>query len=149
MPSPVMRIAPKPSRLTGRFSPNFQTEFVARLGVVDEAAPNIVADPPANSVAPVARPMPRNVRRVTPLSTGFWFALGDFSAMTRKVGSRQPLSMQARGYVCSGSRAGCDSSVAAVGACPERSRRNRRDLLSNLFMASLFQKAAFVIAISK
>ena len=28
MPSPVMRIAPKPSRLTGRSPPNFQVGFV-------------------------------------------------------------------------------------------------------------------------
>src|SRR6266436_1925822 len=82
MPSPVIRIAPKPSRLSGRSPPNFQTEFAARLGVVDEPAPKIVADPPANSVAPLARLIPRNVRRVTPLSTGFWFASGDLSGIT-------------------------------------------------------------------
>src|ERR1700736_1958800 len=43
-----MRIAPKPSRLTARSPPNFQTEFVAKFGVVDEVAPKIVADPPTN-----------------------------------------------------------------------------------------------------
>src|SRR5438876_12301403 len=66
-PSPVIRIAPKPSRLTGRSPPNFQTEFVARLGVVDEPAPKIVADTAAKRLAPVASLGPRNVRRVKPV----------------------------------------------------------------------------------
>ena len=74
MPSPVMRIAPKPSRLTVRSPPNLKMELVARLDVVDEPAPKIAPDPPANSVAPLARLIPRNVRRVTPLSTRFSFA---------------------------------------------------------------------------
>src|SRR5207237_3577420 len=77
-PSPIIRIAPKPSRLTGRSPPNFQTELVARLGVVDEPAPKIVADPPAKSVAPLARLIPRNVRRVTPLTLRFSFGSGEF-----------------------------------------------------------------------
>src|ERR1700694_4035603 len=84
-PSPVMRIAPKPSRLTGRSPPNFQTEFVARLGVVDESAPKIVAGPPAKSVAPLARLIPRNDRRVTPLSIRFWLASEDFCAMDSQL----------------------------------------------------------------
>src|SRR6059058_4330138 len=84
MPSPVIRIAPKPSRLTGRSPPNCQVGFVTGLVAVDESAPKILADPPANSVAPVPRLMPRNVRRVTPLSTRFLFAFGDSSDVTTR-----------------------------------------------------------------
>src|SRR5213075_610839 len=84
MPSPVIRIAPKPSRLTGRSPPNFQMGFVTGLVAVDESAPTIVADPPAKSVAPVPRLMPRNVRRVIPLSTCFCFAFGDSSDITTR-----------------------------------------------------------------
>src|SRR5206468_5067790 len=84
MPSPVIRIAPKPSRLTGRSPPNFQVGFVIGPVPVDESAPKIVADPPAKSVAPVPRLMPRNVRRVTPLSTRFCFAFGDSSNIIRR-----------------------------------------------------------------
>src|SRR5436309_8099314 len=84
MPSPVIRIAPKPSRLTGRSPPNFQVGFVTGLIAVDESAPRIVADPPAKSVAPVPRLMPRNVRRVMPLSTRFCFAFGDSSDITTR-----------------------------------------------------------------
>src|SRR5438046_6220611 len=84
MPSPVIRIAPKPSRLTGRSPPNFQVELVTGLFAVDESAPRIVADPPAKSVAPVPRLMPRNVRRVMPLSTRFCFAFGDSSDITTR-----------------------------------------------------------------
>src|SRR5205814_8144180 len=50
----------------------------------DESAPRIVADPPAKSVAPVPRLMPRNVRRVIPLSTRFCFAFGDSSDITTR-----------------------------------------------------------------
>src|SRR5207302_2152867 len=83
MPSPVRRIAPKPSRLTGRSPPNFQTEFVAKPGVVDEPAPKILADPPARTAAPVAKLIPRNVRRVTPVTTRACFRFEDFSAIMR------------------------------------------------------------------
>jgi len=60
-----MRIAPKPSRLTGRSPPNCQVGFVIMVGAVDEAAPKITSDPPEKSAAPLARVVPRNVRRVT------------------------------------------------------------------------------------
>jgi len=60
-----MRIAPKASRLTVRSPPNWKVEFVAIVGAVDEAAPKITSDP-AKSAAPLARVVPRNLRRVTP-----------------------------------------------------------------------------------
>src|SRR4029453_13445674 len=84
MPSPVIRIAPNPSRLTGRSPPNFQVGFVSGLVAVDESAPRIVADPPANSVAPVPRLMPRNVRGGTPFFSRFLFAFGDSSDITSR-----------------------------------------------------------------
>src|ERR1700688_667886 len=121
-PSPVMRIAPKPSRLTARSPPNFQTEFVARFGLVDEAAPKIVADPPANSVAPLARLIPRNVRRVIPLSTRFRFALGDLSGMTRK-------------YV-HGNRSQCKRAVLSVAAAVSAATGSDSRVGSLSFMTS-------------
>src|SRR5260370_13964030 len=65
--SPVIRIAPKPRRLTGRSPPNCQVGFVAGLIDVEEAVPKIGPDPSAKSAAPLARVVPRNVRRVTPV----------------------------------------------------------------------------------
>src|SRR5207249_10930884 len=81
MPSPVIRIAPKPSRLTLRSPPNCQVGFAAVFIVVEEVAPNIASDPPAKSAAPPATVAPRNVRRVT---AGFCFGSTDSSAMTRR-----------------------------------------------------------------
>jgi hypothetical protein len=91
--SPVMRIAPKPSRLTGRSAPNFQSGFVAGLLAAEDVAPEIAPDPPAKSAAPPARAVPRNVRRLTPR---FCIASQDSSAMTRTLRSRKPLLTQAR-----------------------------------------------------
>src|SRR5207248_1606584 len=80
IPFPVIRIAPKPSRLTVRSPPSCQVGFVAGFIVVEEVAPKIASDPPAKSVAPPARVVSRNVRRVT---RGFCFGSTDSSAMTR------------------------------------------------------------------
>src|SRR5207244_1047029 len=64
MPSPVIRIAPKPSRLTGRSPPNRKREFVLDFVTADEFVVKIMLDPPAISVAPLARVVPKNFRRV-------------------------------------------------------------------------------------
>src|SRR4029453_428453 len=77
IPSPVTRIAPKPSRLTVRSPPNFQVGFVGTFG--DNSAPKIASDPLARSAAPVTNVVLRNVRRVTP---GFSFESDDFSCMS-------------------------------------------------------------------
>jgi hypothetical protein len=104
----VMRIAPKPRRLTVRSPPNWKVGFVAIVDAVDEAAPKIISDPPAKSAAPLARVVPRNVRRVT---LGFCFASTDSSAMTRSVRSRKRLSTRARSSAFSfpSSRVQCHS----------------------------------------
>src|SRR6476646_7894594 len=79
MPSPVTRIAPKPSRLTVRSPPKVKVVFVAIF--VDDSAPKITSDFPAKSAAPVARLVPRNLRRVTTRSL---FDLGNSSVITRR-----------------------------------------------------------------
>src|SRR6267154_4893937 len=67
MPSPVIRIAPKPSRLTGRSPPNRKRELASASITAGEFAAKIMFDPPAISVAPPARVVPRNFRRVIEL----------------------------------------------------------------------------------
>ena len=74
MPSPVSRIAPKPSRFTGRSPPMRKIELP-----VGDVAPKIKSDPPAKNAAPVNSVVPRNVRRVTP---AFSFEFEDFSRMS-------------------------------------------------------------------
>src|SRR5205085_7470075 len=69
MPSPVMRIAPKPSRLTARSPPNRKTELSVATG--DEFVARIIFDPPANREAPPISVVPRNLRRVTRLLAPF------------------------------------------------------------------------------
>src|SRR5438105_10001 len=65
MPSPVIRIAPKPSRSTGRSPPNRKTELAPGcVAAADDFVVKIMFDPPAISVAPPARVVPRNLRRV-------------------------------------------------------------------------------------
>src|SRR6202011_5156976 len=64
MPSPVIRIAPKPSRLTERSPPNRKRELVPASAGAGGFAAKIMFDPPAISVAPPARVVPRNFRRV-------------------------------------------------------------------------------------
>jgi len=66
MPSPVIRIAPRPSRFTARSPSNFQVAFVAIFVVDVESAPKTTSDIPAISAAPVTSVLPRNSRRVTP-----------------------------------------------------------------------------------
>ena len=70
MPSPVTRIAPKPSRFTVKSPPKLNVGFVAMFDDVDVSAPRITSDLPARSAAPLAKLIPRNLRRVTLRS---WF----------------------------------------------------------------------------
>src|SRR6266487_235757 len=65
-PSPVIRIAPKPSRFTARSAPNFQVVFAAIFVVVVESAPKITSNSPAISAAPVTIVVPRNALRIMP-----------------------------------------------------------------------------------
>ena len=66
MPSPVTRIAPKPSRLTVKSPPKLNVGFVAIFDDVPVSAPRITSDLPARSAAPLAKVIPTNLRRVTP-----------------------------------------------------------------------------------
>src|SRR3954453_23011854 len=63
MPSPVRRIAPKPSRFTGRSPPIFQTELAAAFGDED-GAPEIIRVPPVKIAAPAPTVNPTNARRL-------------------------------------------------------------------------------------
>src|SRR6266478_6592684 len=97
MPSPVMRIAPKPSRCTGRSPPKFQMESVADGVGVGEVSPKTALARPAISAAPLTRVVPRNALRLRP---SFCFASEDFSAMTRvNYVPLQLLRWQARDYL--------------------------------------------------
>ena len=80
MPSPVTRIAPKPSRLTVKSPPKLNVGFVAIFDDVPVSAPRITSDFPARSAAPLAKVIPTNLRRVTPRS---WFRAASSSVMTR------------------------------------------------------------------
>src|SRR5262249_37950746 len=93
MPSPVMRIAPKPSRFTVKSPPKLNVGFVAIFEDVAVSAPRITSDLPATSAAPLAKLIPRNLRRVT---LAFWSqseALSCICAGT--VRPRKSLSTQA------------------------------------------------------
>src|SRR5207253_2436520 len=95
MPSPVTRIAPKPSRLTVRSPPNFQVGFVPMFAGSDDSAPKIAPGPLARSAAPVTSVLPRNVRRVTPCSS---FDSEDFLSMLFSV--RPPKSLSTKPHRC-------------------------------------------------
>src|SRR5215472_6654000 len=80
IPSPVMRIAPKPSRLTVESPPKAKVGFVAMFKVVEVSAPRSTSDFPAKSAAPLARLIPINPRRVRLRSR---LAVGGSFFMTR------------------------------------------------------------------
>src|ERR1044071_2438605 len=65
MPWPVTRIAPKPRRFTVKSPPKLNVGFVAMFDVPAAAAPRSTSDLLARSAAPLARLIPRNLRRVT------------------------------------------------------------------------------------
>src|SRR5439155_25300963 len=70
IPSPVNRIAPKPSRLTKRSPPNWNVESRAS-GIAARSFGN----PPVKTPAAPAEIVPKNVRRVTSLCIEFPFLL--------------------------------------------------------------------------
>src|SRR6476620_6747886 len=80
MPSPVTRIAPKPSRLTVKSPPKLNVGFVAIFDDVPVSALRITSDLPARTAAPLAKVIPTNLRRVTSRS---WFRAASSSVMTR------------------------------------------------------------------
>src|SRR5919106_644798 len=80
IPSPVKRIAPNPSRLTGKSPPMLKLE----LSFADAAAKS-VADLPAKSDAPLASVARRNRRRLMPLRIRLWFVEEPSSVMARNV----------------------------------------------------------------
>src|SRR5262249_16987665 len=92
MPSPVMRIAPNPNRLTVRSPPNFQVGLVAAFDDADDSAPKIASGPLARSAEPVTNAVPMNARRVTP---SFSFEFKYFSSMLFSVRPPKSLSTEA------------------------------------------------------
>src|SRR6266480_4506347 len=81
IPSPVNRIAPKPSRLTKRSPPN---KNVSSLLLVLAAA-IILCNPPVKTPAALAESAVKNVRRVTSLCIGFPFLLHNSSFFLRRI----------------------------------------------------------------
>src|SRR6266550_3315617 len=81
IPSPVSRIAPKPSRLTKRSPPN---KNVSSLLLVLAAA-RILCNPPVRTPAALAESAAKNVRRVTSLCIGFPFLLHNSSFFLRRI----------------------------------------------------------------
>src|SRR6266480_1823016 len=81
IPSPVNRIAPKPSRLTKRSPPN---KNVSSLLLVLAAA-RILCNPPVRTPAALAESAAKNVRRVTSLCIGFPFLLHNSSFFLRRI----------------------------------------------------------------
>jgi hypothetical protein len=108
-----MRIAPKPSRLTVKSPPKLNVGFVAMFDDVVVSAPRITSDLPARSAAPLAKLIPRNLRRVTP---GFSFRSEALSCIcVRSVRPRKSLSTHARSCkptTCRLERATCSRSLS-------------------------------------
>src|SRR5882724_7709270 len=80
IPSPVRRIAPKPSRLTKRSPPNWNVESRAS-GI----AARSFDTPPVKTPAAPAEIAPKNVRRVTSLCIEFPFLLHNSSFFLRRI----------------------------------------------------------------
>src|SRR6266480_4704310 len=80
IPSPVRRIAPKPSRLTNRSPPNSNVESRASGTVA-----RILCNPPVKTPAAVAESAVKNVRRVTSLCIEFPFLLHNSSFFLRRI----------------------------------------------------------------
>src|SRR5438128_9486370 len=85
IPSPVRRIAPKPSRLTKRSPPN---KNVSSL-VLAAAAKNF-GSPPVRTPAVLAESAAKNVRRVTSLCIEFPFPLHNSSFFLRRILRLEP-----------------------------------------------------------
>src|SRR5207247_5718546 len=80
IPSPVNRIAPKPSRLTNRSSPNRNVESRA-----SGTAARILCNPPVTTPAALAESAAKNVRLVTSLCIEFPFLLHNSSFFLRRI----------------------------------------------------------------
>src|SRR5206468_3626231 len=80
IPSPVRRIAPKPSRLTKRSPPNRNVESLAS-GI----AAISLGNPPVRTPAALAERAAKNVRRVTSLCIEFPFLLHNSSFFLRRI----------------------------------------------------------------
>src|SRR5439155_18629887 len=80
IPSPVNRIAPKPSRLTKRSPPNRNVESRA-----SGTAARILCNPPVKTPAALAESAVKNVRRVTSLCIEFPFLLHNSSFFLRRI----------------------------------------------------------------
>src|SRR6266545_561733 len=77
IPSPVNRIAPKPSRLTNRSPPsrNVLLLLMLMLPRASGTAARILCNPPVKTPAALAESAAKNVRRVTSLCIEFPFLL--------------------------------------------------------------------------
>src|SRR5438874_6709444 len=80
IPSPVNRIAPKPSRLTNKSPPSWNVE-----SRVSGTAARILCNPPVKTPAALAESAAKNVRRVTSLCIGFAFLLHNSSFFLRRI----------------------------------------------------------------
>src|SRR6266566_4810691 len=80
IPSPVNRIAPKPSRLTNRSPPSSKVESRA-----SGTAARILCNPPVRTPAALAESAAKNVRRVTSLCIEFPFLLHNSSFFLRRI----------------------------------------------------------------
>src|SRR5438034_3330933 len=83
IPSPVSRIAPKPSRLTKRSPPNKNVSSL--LLVLALAAATSFDNPPVRTPAALAESAAKNVRRVTSLCIGFPFLLHNSSFFLGRI----------------------------------------------------------------
>src|SRR5205823_1586265 len=83
IPSPVSRIAPKPSRLTNTSPPNKNVSSL--LLVLALAAATIFCNPPVRTPAVLAESAAKNVRRVTSLCIEFPFLLHNSSFFLRRI----------------------------------------------------------------
>src|SRR5438034_4048281 len=81
IPSPVKRIASKPSRLTKRSPPNKNVPLLLLV----LAAARILCNPPVTTPAALAESTAKNVRRVTSLCIGFPFLLHNSSFFLRRI----------------------------------------------------------------
>src|SRR6266566_9995600 len=80
IPSPVNRIAPKPSRLTNRSPPSSKVESRA-----SGTAARILCNPPVRTPAALAESAAKNVRRVTSLCIEFPFLLHNSFFFLRRI----------------------------------------------------------------
>src|ERR1043166_6066281 len=92
IPSPVMRIAPKPSRFTDRSAPNKNVSpllLMLLLILVVAAVIFCKIIPPAITPAPPAIVVPRNFRRVM-LSIVLWLSMTSTDVSTLHLATRLP-----------------------------------------------------------